>query len=160
MIKNEEVSTFFKKYLFLGLPWWSSGLKSTLQCRGHWFDFWSGKILHAAGLLSPCSGAWEPQLLKRMRSRACALQQEKPPQWKAYTLQLEKATKPKLNKMLKIPICLFGRVLVAFRIFSCRMWNLVPWLGIEPGSPALGVWRLSPWTTMEVPCPLFLSKSV
>ena len=31
------------------------------------------------------------QLLKPKRSRACALQQEKPPQWEAQALQIEKA---------------------------------------------------------------------
>ena len=47
-------------------------------------------------------------------------------------------------------------VSVAHRIFSCGMWtlsygmwDLVPSAGIEPGSPALGVWSLShhrsPW---------------
>ena len=34
---------------------------------------------------------------------------------------------------------------------SCNMWYLVPWLGIEPGLPALGAWSLSYWTTREVP---------
>ena len=39
-------------------------------------------------------------------------------------------------------------VLVAARgIFSCGMQDLVPWPGIEPGSPALGAWSLSHWTT-------------
>ena len=32
-------------------------------------------------------------------------------------------------------------------IFSCRMWNLVPWPGIIPGLPALGARSLSHWTT-------------
>ena len=59
-----------------------------------------------------------------------------------------------------------GRVLVA----GCRIINLpisslvatwelsfasrgilVPWPGIEPRSPALGVWSLSHWTTRDVP---------
>ena len=31
------------------------------------------------------------------------------------------------------------------------MWALVPWPGMEPWSPALGVWSLSLWTTREVP---------
>ena len=35
--------------------------------------------------------AREPQLLKPARPRACALQQEKPPQWEARAQQLEKA---------------------------------------------------------------------
>ena len=37
--------------------------------------------------------------------------------------------------------------LTACRIFSCGMWDVVPWLGIEPGIPAFGVWSLSHWAT-------------
>ena len=37
------------------------------------------------------------------------------------------------------------------RTLSCRMWDLVPWLGTEPGSPSLGMWSLSYWTTKGVP---------
>ena len=29
---------------------------------------------------------------------------------------------------------------------GCGMWDPVPWLGIEPGSPALGAWSPSHWT--------------
>ena len=36
-------------------------------------------------------------------------------------------------------------------IFSCGMWDLVPWPGIEPGPPALGGQSLNHWTTREVP---------
>ena len=38
---------------------------------------------------------------------------------------------------------------------SCGMWDLVPWPGIEPGPPALGVLSLGHWTTREVPTHLF-----
>ena len=34
---------------------------------------------------------------------------------------------------------------------SCGMWDLVPWPGIEPGPPALGLWSLSHYTTREIP---------
>ena len=34
--------------------------------------------------------------------------------------------------------------------FICSMWDLVPWLGIKPRSPALGEWSLSPWNTKKV----------
>ena len=34
---------------------------------------------------------------------------------------------------------------------SCSMWHRVPWPGIEPRSPALGAWHLSPWINREVP---------
>ena len=42
----------------------------------------------------------------------------------------------------------------ACRIFSCGMWDLVSWPGIEPGPPALGAGSLSHWATREVPLPL------
>ena len=50
-----------------GLPWWSNGWESALQCKGHWFDHWSGKIPHAAKqlrvpqLLSSCAATTEGQ---------------------------------------------------------------------------------------------------
>ena len=50
----------------------------------HQLDPWPGKITHAMGLLSPWATTTEP-----MSSRACVLQQEKPLQWAAHTLQLK-----------------------------------------------------------------------
>ena len=58
------------------------------------------------------------------------------------------------NVPLKKNIFITGlhEVLVAaYRLFSCSMWDLVPFLGIKPRPPALGVWSLSHWTTREVP---------
>ena len=40
---------------------------------------------------------------------------------------------------------------------TCSMWDLVPWPGIEPRSPALGGQRLSHWTTSDVPLLIFKS---
>ena len=57
----EQPSTLKKDW---GLPWWRSGYESACQCRGHGFDSWSGKIPHAPQLLSLCSRARVPQLLK------------------------------------------------------------------------------------------------
>ena len=34
---------------------------------------------------------------------------------------------------------------------SCGMWDLVPWPGIEPRPPALGLRSLSDYTTREIP---------
>ena len=50
-------------------------------------------------------------------------------------------------------------IFVAARgIFSCGMqtlsygtYDLIPWSGMEPGSPTLGAWSLSHWTPREVP---------
>ena len=42
-------------------------------------------------------------------------------------------------------------LVVARRIFSCGMWDLVPRPGIEPAAPALGARSLTHWTTREVP---------
>ena len=39
----------------------------------------------------------------------------------------------------------------SMQILGCGTWDLVPWPGIEPEPPALGVWSLSHWTTREVP---------
>ena len=63
------------------------------------------------------------------------------------------------------------RVLViAFEVFnwstwtlSCSMWDVVPWPGIEPRPPALGVQSLSRWTTRKVlyflfQCPCLLTS--
>ena len=36
-------------------------------------------------------------------------------------------------------------------LFSCSMWDLVPWPLMEPGPLALVLWSLSHWTTREVP---------
>ena len=35
------------------------------------------------------------------------------------------------------------------QLLVVAMWDLVPWSGIEPGPPALGVWSLSHWTTKK-----------
>ena len=45
---------------------------------------------------------------------------------------------------------------MACRIFSCGMWNLVPWPGIRPRPPGLWAWILSHWTTREVLSQQFL----
>ena len=34
----------------------------------------------------------------------------------------------------------------SMRTLYCGMWDLVPWPGIKPRSPALGAWSLSHWT--------------
>ena len=34
---------------------------------------------------------------------------------------------------------------------SCSTWDLVPWSGITPGAPALGMWSPSHWITREIP---------
>ena len=41
--------------------------------------------------------------------------------------------------------------IVACKIFSCSLWDLVLLPGIEPWPPALGAQSLSHWTTREVP---------
>ena len=38
---------------------------------------------------------------------------------------------------------------VALRILVLSKWDLVPWRGVEPGRPALGVKSLNHWTTRE-----------
>ena len=46
---------------------------------------------------------------------------------------------------------LFLFIYLAALGLSCGMWGLVPWPGIEPRPPALGVQSLSHWITTKVP---------
>ena len=61
----------------------------------------------APQLLSLCSRAWEPQLLKPSHPWTHALQQEKPPQWAACASQLESSSclsqREKSHAAMKIP---------------------------------------------------------
>ena len=45
---------------------------------------------------------------------------------------------------------LWNLLIVLCGPLSCSMWDLVSWLGIEPGPPILEVQSLSHWTTREV----------
>ena len=56
--------------------------------------------------------------------------------------------------------CYFFMLSVAFVFFiyffylaalglNCGLWDVLPWLGIESGPPALGAWSLHNWTTRE-----------
>ena len=56
---------------------------------------------------------------------------------------------------LNIYLCIWLRQVI---VMACELlvvtWSLVPWPGIKPGLPALGVWSLSHWTAREAPSPL------
>ena len=125
-LTSSLVLKIFISEFFLGLSWWPRGEGFTCQCRKHGFTPWSGKIPHAVEQLNPCTTTIEP-VPKRLgaatteacAARACALQQEKPPQWDAHTLQLESSpqstrynyrkslssnedpVQPKINKYIK-----------------------------------------------------------
>ena len=55
-----------------------------------------------------------------------------------------------LHWVLVTPCGIFNLCRI-MRTLSCGRWDLVPWPGIEPRPPALGVWSFSHWTTREVP---------
>ena len=106
---SPHVDSGSSKSLTWGLPWGRSGWESACQCRGHGFEPWSRKIPHAAEqLLSLYSKARELQLLSPCAAttearapRACAPQQEKPPQWEAHAPQRRpNAAKKKKKKSL------------------------------------------------------------
>ena len=44
-----------------------------------------------------------------------------------------------------------------FPTVYCVRWGLVPWLGMEPGSSALGMQTLRHWTIREVPSDVTLT---
>ena len=62
--------------------------------------------------------------------------------------------------LLLLFIWLCWVLVVAHWIFDlyCGIWDLVPWPGIEPKLPALGVQSLSHWTTRETPLPILRDK--
>ena len=82
-----------------GMPWfplWLKIVKNPPANSGRQFNPWCRKIPHAteqlslcATILSLCSRAQEPQLLKPAHPRACNLKQEQKLQWEARTPQLE-----------------------------------------------------------------------
>ena len=51
----------------------------------------------------------------------------------------------------KLLVAARGVFVATCGIFSCGIWDLVPWPGIEPGPPALRTWSLIHCTTREVP---------
>ena len=91
-----------------GLLWRLHGKESVCQCRKYGFDPWSGKIPHATEQLSSYTTTIELELWSPGTTateahvpRACALQQEKPLQREAPTLQLESSPySPQLEKSL------------------------------------------------------------
>ena len=64
-----------------------------------------------------------------------------------------------LKKIFYLFIWLYLVLVTACGIFSCSIWDPVPWPGVEPGAPALGVQSLSPWTTREVPIAVLIFKN-
>ena len=56
-----QIATQALKRHFVGLPLWSGGCESALQCRGPLLDPWSGKIPYAAEQQNPCAAATEPE---------------------------------------------------------------------------------------------------
>ena len=74
---------------FQDFPGVSVVKESACQCRRCRFNPQSGKIPHAAEQLCPCTTTTEPRVLEPMLPRDRALQQKRPPQWEACTLQPE-----------------------------------------------------------------------
>ena len=97
--------TYSTKNDTLGLPWWLRGKRIHLPMQ----KTWAGPLVQedpaeqlspTKQLLSLCSRAREPQLLKPEHPRARA-PPEKPPQWEAHTPQLKSSPcLPQLEKSL------------------------------------------------------------
>ena len=70
-----------------------------------------------------------------------------PPQWKHGVLTIGSPGKSPVCNVIYFFKKFYlsgGTILVATgRIFGRGIWDLVPWQGIEPKSPALGGWNLS-----------------
>ena len=60
----------------------------------------------------------------------------------------------------RVSVAVGGLLSCGMWTLSCGMRDLVPWPGIEPGPPALGVWSLIHCATREVPSVAFLRISL
>ena len=56
-----------------------------------------------------------------------------------------------LKKYIYLFIWLCQVLFVAYRTFSCGMWDLVPCPGLKLRPSTLGAWNLSHWTSREAP---------
>ena len=62
-VGNRKVESPVYQLRFIGgFPGGPVVKKYILQCKGHWFSPWSGKIPHALGQLSPCTATTESVL--------------------------------------------------------------------------------------------------
>ena len=64
------------------------------------------------------------------------------------------------HKRSSVFITTWGIFRCNIEMIRCDLWDLAPWPGIEPESPALAVWSLSHWSTREVPGPCGFNKWV
>ena len=98
-VRNQTWFSWVSQKVALGLPQWLG--ESTCQCKT---QVWTlvQKDPTCCGATKPCTTTertWQPgsynhwahmqQLLKAVHPRTCALQQEKPLHWEAWTLQLK-----------------------------------------------------------------------
>ena len=75
---KQKTEKNFLKINERGLPWWRSGWESACQCRGHWFEPWSGKIPHAAERLGPWATIAEPARLEPVLCNKRGCDSERP----------------------------------------------------------------------------------
>ena len=132
-------------FLLQGLPW----LLPTGGCHITYFcsDFCSGVFMCLFSVTSTMlQSAWGLSL--RFASFPVSLSRH---------LKIKKEKKEYLFIYLAVPSLSCGTqdLFLFFNavcgIFSCGMWDLVPQPRIEPRPPALGLWRLSHWTTRKIP---------
>ena len=86
MLSFPEEYVLFKNTR-LGLPWWYNGRESTCQCREHGFEPRSGKIPYTTKPMHHNYLSLGVATTEACEPRACAPQQEKPPQREAYAPQ-------------------------------------------------------------------------
>ena len=120
--------------------------------RARWTGFWSFETLEPAVL--PWSALWF----------ICSLQEDFA---FCFHLLIYLALPGLSCGMCLLAVAYRIFLVVACGVFNCGIqtlsrgvWALVPWPGINSGSPALGARSLSPWNTSEVPGRFGLHKIV
>ena len=110
------------------------------------------EIPQALEQVSLCT-TWEPQLLKPRRPRACVPQQEKPPQWEAFALYLEKSPcLPQLEKKLSQQWRSSILLLLLSRFSHVRLC-VTPWTAAYQASLSMGFSRQEHWSGLPFSSP-------
>ena len=72
--------------------------------------------------------------------------------WPHHPQRWHKKKKKEMSAWLNQVLVATCRILsCGMQTLGCSTWVLLPWPGIRPWPPALGVWSLSHWITKEVP---------
>ena len=102
-------------------------------------DFWANEISIRFWTLSWCYKGWRLQRMLRWDESTF------------FSIYLFGSARSQVQYARSLIFITARGLFSCMNTLTCGMWNPVPWPGMEPEPPALGVWSLGHWTTKEVP---------